>query len=151
MATGLGFPAITTPNALDLRAVQTAVGNARQRIEQLERLIVLLQSASATGTASTTTSAQLNALRNRLLALEVRVTAIENWFSGDDPGIVVWNGGTLITRLLEAGTGVTIVDGDGVAGNPVISAAGGDGMLFDWEGRLAVAADGSGILEASGV
>ena len=86
MAT-LGRPAITTPRALDLRAVQAAIEGARQRVEALERYVAALPTtASSTGAAASnsTTNATLAALtaeiatqRANLAALELRVTAIE--------------------------------------------------------------------------
>lgn len=156
MATGLGFPAISTPNKIDLRAVQTAISNARQRIEQLEQFVALLQSSTSSSTTASPSSVTLNALRAQIAALTQRVTALENQFVGDDAGIVVWNGAALVTRVLGAGANISITNADGVSSNPVISATGGGGgdggdvILYDDEGRAALAADGGAIFEASG-
>lgn len=146
MATGLGFPAISTPNALDLRSVQTAISNARQRIEKLEALIATLQSSTNTG--GTPTSVSLSALKAQLAALTKRVVTIENWFLGDDPGIVVWLGSSLGTRVLEAGDNITITNPNGQLGNPVISSegGGGDNVLYDNTGRAMLTWAGQAIL-----
>lgn len=83
----LGRPAIPTPRALDLRAVQAAVESTRQRIEALERHVAALPTTvSSTGAAASnsTTNATLAALaaeiatqRANLAALELRVATIE--------------------------------------------------------------------------
>lgn len=81
----LGRPAINTPRALDLRAVQAAVEGARQRIEALERYVSTLTSTSGTSsTSSSTTNATLAALtsdlstqRSNLAALTARVEILE--------------------------------------------------------------------------
>lgn len=81
----LGRPAINTPRALDLRAVQAAVEGARQRIEALERYVSTLTSTSSTSsTSSSTTNATLAALtadlstqRSNLAALTARVEILE--------------------------------------------------------------------------
>ena len=81
----LGRPAINTPRALDLRAVQAAVEGARQRIEALERSVSTLTSTSGTSsTSSSTTNATLAALtadlstqRSNLAALTARVEILE--------------------------------------------------------------------------
>lgn len=85
MAT-LGRPAITTPRAMDLRAVQAAIEGARQRVEALERYVSALPTVGGAGAAASnsTTNATLAALaaeittqRANLAALELRVAAIE--------------------------------------------------------------------------
>lgn len=81
----LGRPAINTPRALDLRAVQAAVEGARQRIEALERYVSTLTNTSGTSsTSSSTTNATLAALtadlstqRSNLAALTARVEILE--------------------------------------------------------------------------
>ncbi len=81
----LGRPAINTPRALDLRAVQAAVEGARQRIEALERYVSTRTSTSGTSsTSSSTTNATLAALtadlstqRSNLAALTARVEILE--------------------------------------------------------------------------
>ena len=121
----LGRPAINTPRALDLRAVQAAVEGARQRIEALERYVGTLTStsstsstsstASASSTTSATTNATLAALvadlstqRSNLAALTARVAALE-------------------------------------AAAPVGGAGGADVVLYDGTGR-AILANGQAIL-----
>lgn len=71
----LGSPSITTPNALDLRAIQAAISNARQRIEGIEASITQASgTVSAAGNASAT---NINTLRNQLAALQTEVDALE--------------------------------------------------------------------------
>jgi hypothetical protein len=72
----LGSPSITTPPALNLRALQTAVSNIRQRLEAAE---AALTSAGATASQSNTSALnQINALQQQLTALAARVLALEN-------------------------------------------------------------------------
>ncbi len=77
MATG--FPAIPTPNRIDLRAIQAAIQGARQRIEALEAQLGIV-SSTAQQTSSTSTSnlnsilAQLSNLTRRVIALEQAAT-----------------------------------------------------------------------------
>ena len=118
MATGLGFPAISTPGSLDLRAIQTAVGNARQRIEALERLIVTLTSAATTGSSgNAVSSAQFNALRNQVFSLDVRVTALENATIDLEALIsaLPYNSGAssdMLVPVVIGGIAVTVTAGD---------------------------------------
>jgi hypothetical protein len=70
----LGTPAIGTPNQLELRAVQTAVSNIRQRIEALETVTTgTVTQANTTTNASAAGIAQLRAM---LAALSARVDAL---------------------------------------------------------------------------
>lgn len=71
----LGLPAINTPNQLELRAIQTAIGNARQRIEALER--TTNTNASSAAAATSAAGSQTNGLRVLLAQLEARVTVLE--------------------------------------------------------------------------
>lgn len=70
-------PSITVPNALDLRAIQTAVGNIRQRIEVLDQT-----SATAATTqegqaaALRTINAALSALSRQARSLQAQVDAL---------------------------------------------------------------------------
>lgn len=72
----LGSPSISTPNALNLRALQTAIGNIRQRLEAAETTITTAGSVSNQATASAV--GIINQLQAQLNALAVRVLALEN-------------------------------------------------------------------------
>lgn len=96
----LGRPAINTPRALDLRAVQAAVEGARQRIEALERYVGTLTGTSGTSsTTSATTNATLAALvadlstqRSNLAALTARVAALEAAAPVGGADVVLYDG-----------------------------------------------------------
>jgi len=61
MAT-LGKPAITTPSRLDIRPVQEAIQNARQRIEALEATVNALSAVSLSASALAQLQAQVDAI-----------------------------------------------------------------------------------------
>ena len=102
----LGKPSITTPNALDLRAIASAVGSARQRIEAIERALASLEGTA--GQSSTTATAQIGALRTQLVALASRVTALES-AATLDTGVYVAGG------PISAGQCVVAIGADTVA------------------------------------
>lgn len=113
----LGRPAINTPRALDLRAVQAAVEGARQRIEALERYVSTLTSTSSTSsTSSSTTNATLAALTSDLSTQRSNLAAL-----------------TARVEILEAA---------GPAAGPAVGA---DVVLYDGTGR-AILANGQAIL-----
>ncbi len=70
----LGSPAINTPNALDLRALQTAISNTRQRIEQLEKQLGTVSSTAA----SATSTVSLSAILSKLAALQTEIDNLED-------------------------------------------------------------------------
>lgn len=73
-----GKPSITTPNALDLRAIAGAISNIRQRIEQIEAAAeVTVSTSSATNGTTNSTSAQISNLRTQVTDLAKRVAALE--------------------------------------------------------------------------
>lgn len=145
----LGSPAITTPNRVDLRAIQDAIGNTRQRIEAIEAQIA--QAAQAATSTSSISSTALNTLRSQLAALTIRVTTLEGYFAGlTDDGIAVWNGTTLVARTLIGEGGIVITDGDGVLANPTIAGAGSDELALDWNGQVGLTQDGQAIFMSSG-
>ena len=123
MATQLGRPAITDPARLELRPLQDAIRAARQRIEALERELARV-SGLAGQTAYTGGSGNSTASVAGLTALAARVTALEAFMDallGLDNGLVVVKDGTLISRVLEAGQGITITYPDGQDGNPLFT------------------------------
>jgi hypothetical protein len=134
----LGAPSITTPNQVDLRALQSAVINTRRRIEIIEGLINSLSTSSGT---SSTTAAILATLQAQIAAIpapEAANAALTALMAGGD-GLVVHSGAALIVRTLQAGANITITYPDGVLGNPLIAATVPtdlDGMLYDDTGRV---------------
>ena len=138
----LGSPAISDIRTLDVRSVQAAVSNARQRIEALERAIVLVQSSSG---GSSSSSGVLTALRAQVTVMAATVAVLDAVLSGT--GLVAVSGGVLFARVLQAGSNITITYPDGAAGNPVIAATGApDGVLYDDTGRALLTGDGRAIL-----
>jgi len=146
----LGAPSITTPNQVDLRAIQSAVINTRRRIEIIEGLISSL-STSGGGTSSVTVAA-LAALQAQIVQLgapDAASAALTALMAGSD-GFVVHTGAALIVRSLTAGTDIAITYPDGVSGNPVISstalASAGDIVLYDDIGQTILTDTGRAIL-----
>lgn len=144
----LGKPAIPPINALELRVVQTAVSNARQRIEAIE---TSLGTVNATVQAASGSNVSLTALRAQVALLATEIGALLALLSSPTNGIVVKNGAALITRTLVEGANITITNADGTAGNPTISAVlppvpSADGVLYDETGRAILTGDGHAIL-----
>ena len=86
----LGRPSITTPPQLELRGLQAAISNTRQRIEAIEAELARVagqtgQTALTGGVGGSTGSAiaianlqtQLTALTSRVTALEAAITALQ--------------------------------------------------------------------------
>lgn len=145
----LGSPSISTPNRLDLRAVQTAIGNTRQRIEAIEaQLAQALNIANSVGTISSTV---INTLRSQLAALTARVAVLEGYFADlTGTGIAVWTGSSFITRELLGEGGITVINGDGVAGDPAITGSGSDELALDNEGRVGLTTGGEAVFMSAG-
>lgn len=141
----LGKPAIPPINALELRVVQTAVSNARQRIEAIEASLGMV---NATVQAVSGTGVSLNALRAQVALLATEIGALLALLSSPTNGIVVKSGASLIARTLVAGANITITNADGTAGDPIIAAVtpSADGVLYDGEGRAMLTGDGHAIL-----
>lgn len=138
----LGQPSITTPNSSNLRVLQTAISNIRQRLEAIEGALTV--ATNVIDSAASTNNTQLNVIRQQIAILQAEVASLGG-LVGQGPGIEVWNGSKTITRSLEAGTlNVTIDNADGVAGNPTISvaASAADSIQYDNEGRAGIASDG---------
>ncbi len=111
MAT-LGKPSITTPNALDLRALQTAVSNIRQRIEALEGAL-----GAATSTVQSAAQISLSNILSRLAVLQNEIDAID--ISGGDLTAMIMalpasTGASPVgdVPMVIAGTGVRVTGGD---------------------------------------
>ena len=96
MAT-FGSPNIATPRPEDWRAWQTAISNARQRIEYLEQQLGI--TSSALQQTSSTSTTNLNSILTQLTNLSLRVKLLENAAATD---IGVFIAGESIT----IGTGV---------------------------------------------
>jgi hypothetical protein len=70
-------PSITTPNALDLRAIQTAVANIRQRIELLDASAAKTVSAASDQSSSLRTlTAALSSLSRSLQGIQAQIDAL---------------------------------------------------------------------------
>ena len=116
-------PAITEKSVAD-RPAQIAVANIRERIEAIEGLLATIESqANQSSFTLTQRNATLANITSQLAQLQAAIAVLTNLLAQDD-GIVVLSSGALITRELEAGTGITIDNPDGVDGNPVINATG---------------------------
>lgn len=77
--TRTGYPAIQTPRALELRAVQQSVDNIRERFQGVEAQLALISSvvgASTTGQAILSLQAQVNNLLAALNALVGQVSSL---------------------------------------------------------------------------
>ncbi len=71
-----GKPAIAAPNQLDLRALQTAISNTRQRIEQLEAAVNTLSLSGASATTIAQMQGQIAALQQALGVLTLQLVAL---------------------------------------------------------------------------
>ena len=73
MATRSGFPAISTPRALELRAVQQSIDNIRERFRGVETLLdqtAAIVGASTTGQTLQALQSQINNLITALSVLQ---------------------------------------------------------------------------------
>lgn len=75
-----GKPAIIDPRTFDLRAFQSSVQNIRERFRLLDTAVSNLQNT----VGGSTLSDQVNNLQQQLLALQVRVTAVEGALGPND-------------------------------------------------------------------
>lgn len=115
-------PAIADKSIAD-RPAQIAVSNIRQRIEAIELLLATIESqANQSSFTLSQRNATLANLQSQLAQLQDAFDVLEDLLASDD-GLVVLSSGVLITRQLEAGTGITITNSDGVDGNPTINAS----------------------------
>jgi hypothetical protein len=115
-----GKPAIVAPKAE--RDVVSAVSNIRQRIEQIEALLLAIESqANQSSFTIGRSNATVTGLQAQITALGNSVDELDDLLAGAD-GLVVVAGGQLIVRTLQEGTNITITNPDGVDGDPVINA-----------------------------
>ncbi len=70
-----GKPAIAAPT-FDLRAIQTAISNARQRIEQIETAVNTAATSSTSAATITLMKTQIAALQQALSAITLQLTAL---------------------------------------------------------------------------
>ncbi len=131
--------AITTPNALDLRAIQAAIAGARQRIEALEKsLAAVAGQAGQTaysgggGGGSSTSTVAIQTIQAQITALDLEVNTLQGQMAallGLADGFVAVSTGTLVSRTLVAGANITITNPTGAGGAPVIASttSGGGG------------------------
>lgn len=114
-------PAISDKSITD-RSAQIAVANIRERLEAIEGLLTTIESqANQSSFSISQRNASLANLQSQIAQLQGALDVLEDLLASDD-GIVVLSSGALITREIEAGTGITVSNGDGVDGNPTISA-----------------------------
>lgn len=103
----LGKPSISTPNALDLRVLQAAVSNTRERIEQIEAVLRTTNSIANTNTNNASggsSSVLLKALRADLDSLTARVAALETAIANDT--VVLTAGAAILDRQPVVPSGV---------------------------------------------
>jgi hypothetical protein len=74
-----GRPAINTPRALDLRGIQNAINNIRERLEALDKAVAVDVSA----TLGQQLRSEISILRLSLITLTTRVSALETAADGD--------------------------------------------------------------------
>jgi hypothetical protein len=140
MATGK--PSVTVPSNQSLRALQSAIQNIVTRLKAIETELnnTTLQAGQNT-----------NLIQQTLKALQNAINAIVNPYQGDQPGISIWDGTGLFTRILVAGANISITGPDGQSGNIMISStaeAGGDEVLYDNIGQAAITSYGTAVIMA---
>lgn len=108
MAT-LGKPSITTPNALDLRVLQTAVSNIRQRIEAIEGSLGVTVAAT-----TSTSSVSLANILSKLALLQSEIDAIDTNLTSQIEGLPVSSGAAPAgdVPMVISGVGVRVSGGD---------------------------------------
>lgn len=149
-------PAIPVLRGTELRSIQDIINAIRERLRTVDNTVAELLTrvnVTQTGSAQAIASlqAQIAALNNALGG--VTLILLQAVLLQGPDGFVIRSGNNLFrTRVLEAGDNITIENADGVDGNPLISSSGGGGdvILYDNEGRAAIAADGGAIFLASG-
>lgn len=127
MATGRRID-FQTPGSLEgvggLKATQQAIDRIRERFQLLEASVDQLFKL-AEGSTSATTIAQL---RSQVIQLQKQINLLPsqadlaalNALFANANGILVLRDGTIITRTIEPGLGITVTYGDGFGGNPTI-------------------------------
>jgi len=124
----VGFPAIQAPRSLELRSMQQVVDNIRERfaaVEALANQTYQLVAASKSVTAVTALQAQIAQLQQQIAAVQqsAAVDALQTLLGNEPNGLVVLKDGVLITRVLQAGENIAIVNPAGTAGDPIIRTA----------------------------
>lgn len=119
-------PAITERRIED-RAAALQVANIRQRIEVLESVLDTIEKqANQSSFTLSRSNASVSNLQTQINRISEALDTLEDLLQLGN-GLVVLADGVLTTRELEAGSNVSVVNPDGAAGNPVISATGGSG------------------------
>lgn len=145
-----GKPAVPVIRSNDVRDVEGALNAIRERLRKLDaeaaslaRQVTILQNAG---------SGSLSSILAQLAILQAAIAgaafiALQTLVEIGPDGIVIRSGSNLITRTLEAGSNVTIENGDGVDGNMVISSTGGgDVVLYDNFGQAMLTGEGQALL-----
>lgn len=91
----IGRPAISTPRALELRAVQLAVDNIRERFQAVDQAVILLQATTTALAAGTSVSTRLTRLQREVDALALDLSQLLALFDLEavpaDGDVLTWS------------------------------------------------------------
>lgn len=91
----IGRPAIATPRALELRAVQLAVDNIRERFQAIDQAVLALQATTTALAAGTSVSTRLTRLQRELDALALDLSQLLALFDFEavpaDGDVLTWS------------------------------------------------------------
>lgn len=123
----LGKPAIVTPRELELRSVQQAIDQTRERFSGIDAALLAVQKLVDGSKASEDIKKlqqQVSGLTKAIAALNTSesITVVQALLEQQN-GLVVLKDGALITRRLQAGEGIVILYPDGALSDPLIKMA----------------------------
>ena len=107
MAT-LGRPAVNNPRTADVREISAIISAIRERLVALESALASVSTVAAVSSTSSGTSAASSSAAAFLLSLDRLANGL----------LVKTSAATMAARVIEAPTEVTVVNRDGVSGNP---------------------------------
>ena len=91
----IGRPAISTPRALELRAVQLAVDNIRERFQAVDQAVLALQATTTALAAGTSVSTRLSRLQREVDALALGLSQLLALFDLEavpaDGDVLTWS------------------------------------------------------------
>jgi len=91
----IGEPSISTPRALELRAVQLAVDNIRERFQAVDRAVLALQATTTALAAGTSVSTRLTRLQREVDALALDLSQLLALFDIEavpaDGDVLTWS------------------------------------------------------------
>lgn len=91
----IGRPAISTPRALELRAVQLAVDNIRERFQAVDQAVLALQATTTALAAGTSVSTRLTRLQREVDALALDLSQLLALFDLEavpaDGDVLTWS------------------------------------------------------------